>query len=513
MLRAAFSERRSSSLIGDADLPFPSTLHLYKFIYDFLLLFPLPFHAFHAFQGFGFYSGNDNSSRAQTPSAFHHTRPQYSGPHISLPDLNVGRLTMPNISPHHSFTPYPNSRHSRSSSNANYPRSTSPNASVVSTAPSPSGSARRHTQSRPPVSYGSAEYISAPSFTSTFNDVPMGRKRNCLKIKQKQEICQYHAEHPYERQEDIAEMWGVDRSTVSKILKNKGELLASREDNLHFSKLRKPKDEDIEGFMSIWLEKCRDSGTHITDAMIRSKACEIARGLDIGADKFKASAGWVANYKRRIGIKKGIWAGRPEPAIWDDTGTRDEVADSLLPLVSETLALAIRKKEMEEAEKRERELELENDVDMGDEIPDYLSREPPPFLIAEPGSWPSPLDGLAFANSELMNASTITKLNKGAKEVPPDPKPVAELQYHDEVALTTWAANGESTTSSEVIDSPPVNPQEASNAITTVWRFIEAQKPGFLSEQERNIVTDVKDHILLSVVQSQPRRRPVPIRL
>ncbi|KAH6912533.1 hypothetical protein BKA70DRAFT_1218715 [Coprinopsis sp. MPI-PUGE-AT-0042] len=41
----------------------------------------------------------------------------------------------------------------------------------------------------------------------------------------KKRICLYHANHSNARQEDIAELFGVERSTVSKILKNKEEWL------------------------------------------------------------------------------------------------------------------------------------------------------------------------------------------------------------------------------------------------------------------------------------------------
>ena len=40
--------------------------------------------------------------------------------------------------------------------------------------------------------------------------------------------------------------------------------------------------------------------------MLRSKAKEIAKDLKLGEDKFKASAGWVENFKHRNNIVKGI---------------------------------------------------------------------------------------------------------------------------------------------------------------------------------------------------------------
>ena len=43
--------------------------------------------------------------------------------------------------------------------------------------------------------------------------------------------------------------------------------------------------------------------------MIRNKAREIAKSLRISEDKFKASSGWVENFKHRHGIRRGVWHG------------------------------------------------------------------------------------------------------------------------------------------------------------------------------------------------------------
>lgn len=43
--------------------------------------------------------------------------------------------------------------------------------------------------------------------------------------------------------------------------------------------------------------------------MIRTKAKDAAKDMGIGEEKFKASAGWVENFKHRHGIRKGIWTG------------------------------------------------------------------------------------------------------------------------------------------------------------------------------------------------------------
>ncbi|KZT64935.1 hypothetical protein DAEQUDRAFT_569951 [Daedalea quercina L-15889] len=72
--------------------------------------------------------------------------------------------------------------------------------------------------------------------------------------------------------------------------------------------------------MFIWLERVKDTGIVFTDAIIRAKAREFGDLLGLGEDKFKASSGWVENFKARQGIKKGKYLG---------VGTHDEKARAL----------------------------------------------------------------------------------------------------------------------------------------------------------------------------------------
>ena len=64
--------------------------------------------------------------------------------------------------------------------------------------------------------------------------------------------------------------------------------------------------------MTDWLVECDNKKLQITDAMIRDKGKEIALKWNIGEDKFKASAGWVENFKHRKGIRRGVWMHRED---------------------------------------------------------------------------------------------------------------------------------------------------------------------------------------------------------
>jgi hypothetical protein len=57
------------------------------------------------------------------------------------------------------------------------------------------------------------------------------------------------------------------------------------------------------------LYECRDKKVQLTDSVIRNKAKEVAKQLQIPEDKFKASSGWVENFKHRHGIRRGQFHG------------------------------------------------------------------------------------------------------------------------------------------------------------------------------------------------------------
>jgi len=87
---------------------------------------------------------------------------------------------------------------------------------------------------------------------------------------------------------------------------------------------RPPRHPRLEEEMKAWLSRISERGETITDAKIQKKALEIADNLRlkygyIGSEKgkeknenFKASPGWIENFKHRHDVKGGTWYGRPE---------------------------------------------------------------------------------------------------------------------------------------------------------------------------------------------------------
>lgn len=63
-----------------------------------------------------------------------------------------------------------------------------------------------------------------------------------------------------------------------------------------------------------WLQECSTDGKTITDAAIREKAKSLVPELVLSGT-FKASAGWLDNFKQRNGIRHGRWDGSGTRAL------------------------------------------------------------------------------------------------------------------------------------------------------------------------------------------------------
>ncbi|OBZ68949.1 Tigger transposable element-derived protein 6 [Grifola frondosa] len=238
-------------------------------------------------------------SRPHTPSVIGQPEPLSrirDGTHSMAP---ASQFSLPVTSASPTFSPYPYIHaHSRSTSGSNTsnPRSASPALSVASALTSVSSS------------------NSAPNSRNYSNmHQPLPPKKHTktrLTGPDRRAICIYARDHPDIKQEDIAAHFGVERSTVSKILKFKARWLNVPESEIsHAAKFRPSKFPYLEAQLAKWLEECNAKNTILTDALIRAKAREIGDGMHLTEDKFKASSGWVENFKNRHGIKKGVWHG------------------------------------------------------------------------------------------------------------------------------------------------------------------------------------------------------------
>lgn len=208
-------------------------------------------------------------------------------------------------------------------------RSASPSASLASTSMtsiSPLGSARFNADgsfTSQETSFDSWSNAASGSFSrasSTSDDVfssdlgslglPPSRttpkpKRKLRNIDRKM-ICDFSASNPTVKQDAIAAKFDIERSTVSKILKNKEKWMSVEpgSEAARISKHRAVKFPAVEDQLAGWIAEHKARGEGVRDSTIRQEALRIARELGLAEDQFKASGGWIEKFRERNHILK-----------------------------------------------------------------------------------------------------------------------------------------------------------------------------------------------------------------
>ncbi|KAG6850270.1 hypothetical protein H0H93_015527 [Arthromyces matolae] len=250
-----------------------------------------------------------------------HGRPSLSIPSPVMPQQAYDPMT-PSSTPSPYVRPFDSSSGSRALS-LHLPRASSPALSTASAFTDDTTASRAHDID--------LKSTNDPTTSTERLQKPRGKKRH-LEDADRKAICLYHQEHPQERQEDIGKEFDVERSTISKILKQKAKWLNIPDNpGVRVSKHRPSKFPEIEEELRKWVEQCTSRKMAISDNSIREKAKAVARSLGTPPEKFKASSGWIENFKMRQNIRGGIWLG-PEK---DKTTARvisDDVSTSSSPV-------------------------------------------------------------------------------------------------------------------------------------------------------------------------------------
>ncbi|XP_037811648.1 tigger transposable element-derived protein 6-like [Lucilia sericata] len=102
--------------------------------------------------------------------------------------------------------------------------------------------------------------------------------------------------------QEIAKQFNIAPSTLSTILKNRETICNNK--TLKCKRMRFAEYEDVEQCVSKWFKQCRNQNIPLGGNTIKTKAEEFA-GL-LGHKDFKASNGWLDNFKKRhdIGFRK-----------------------------------------------------------------------------------------------------------------------------------------------------------------------------------------------------------------
>lgn len=133
------------------------------------------------------------------------------------------------------------------------------------------------------------------------------RSRHVLSIEKKLEIISRLEKG--ESGTNLAKIYDVGKATISDIKKNKDTILkfVSKLDSEDGSQKRKtmkgPKDEKLENAMFLWFIQRRSKGEPISGPLLCEKALVMNQKLG-GPNDFKASTGWLKNFKSRHGIRE-----------------------------------------------------------------------------------------------------------------------------------------------------------------------------------------------------------------
>ena len=129
------------------------------------------------------------------------------------------------------------------------------------------------------------------------------KKRVDLTLQQKVEVIQA-SEQPGSSQRTLAEKFGVGKTQIQTILKNKRELLDAYKANADSSRKRlcyRSDYDDIDELTWRWFQRARSQNIPISGPMIQEQAREYAKELHKDED-FKAFNGWLDRFKSRHNI-------------------------------------------------------------------------------------------------------------------------------------------------------------------------------------------------------------------
>ncbi|CDM33796.1 transcriptional regulator family: Centromere protein B, DNA-binding region [Penicillium roqueforti] len=132
--------------------------------------------------------------------------------------------------------------------------------------------------------------------TSTGGTTP----RRTLTDDDRRQMCIYHEENKTAKQTDIGALFGVERSTVSKVLRQKEKYLNPEDGSRSPIKRAKGRVPDIERALSNWAKNLHSQGHPLSDEMIKEKALFFASicGCPEGKEKVSTAA-WLEKFKQK----------------------------------------------------------------------------------------------------------------------------------------------------------------------------------------------------------------------
>ncbi|KFA68809.1 hypothetical protein S40285_01213 [Stachybotrys chlorohalonatus IBT 40285] len=196
---------------------------------------------------------------------------------------------------------------------------------VTAQSPQPSGPMGHHqlpmlnttwpsqlTNPTPSGSY-SAPPLSMPPVPATLPTEPPRlppqheKARKTLSNEQKRAMCLYHEENPGTRQADIGAKFGVERSTVSKVLRQKDQYLKREQEPDHAALKRgKGKHPDFDRTLSNYIRRQQQRGFEVKDDEIMEQAKLFAHASGNQETVLTSlTSNWLLKFKQKHGIGAG----------------------------------------------------------------------------------------------------------------------------------------------------------------------------------------------------------------
>jgi hypothetical protein len=139
----------------------------------------------------------------------------------------------------------------------------------------------------------------------------MSSKRKSVTLETKVAII--HAAEKGQKQVDLCKEHSLSKSTIATIIANKDKILKVFEENKikpERKKIRASNYQQVEDAVHTWYRQMRVKNLPVTGPILIEKTMKFASDLKV--EEFKASHGWLDNFKKRNNISSKVMAGECE---------------------------------------------------------------------------------------------------------------------------------------------------------------------------------------------------------
>ncbi|KAK8021193.1 centromere binding protein b [Apiospora arundinis] len=175
--------------------------------------------------------------------------------------------------------------------------------------------------STPPVPIPAQSTVPIRQTPKHLPSITTSQPRKTLSDDDRRRMCQYAADNPKSKQTEIGAKFGVERSTVSKVLRNKDRWLSQEDRSGSPVKRIKGKNVDVERTFVNWVRNQLKKGIPLSDEAMLTKARTFHATTGSSENPAKIiTQSWLDKTKRRHNIGPGSMIRRAsETAIPDNT--------------------------------------------------------------------------------------------------------------------------------------------------------------------------------------------------